>query len=170
MSRLGQPRRGLEFHRRAIKIKTIQGVGVVSEGPLSANKGTLRVEYFVSGKPIGKPRMTRRDKWAQRPTVMRYREWADNIRLSCFSVPEPEKIIELNWTASFAMPKSWSKSKKIKMNRQLHRQTPDRDNIDKAVLDALFKKDQAISAGTIKKVWGEKDFIIIEVFYEEGKA
>jgi len=34
----------------------------------------------VPGNPVGKPRMTRKDKWAQRPCVLRYREWADRAR------------------------------------------------------------------------------------------
>ena len=37
----------------------------------------------------------------------------------------------------------------------LHRSKPDRDNIDKAVMDALFPEDSGIAAGTIRKVWGE---------------
>lgn len=31
--------------------------------------------------PIGKPRMTRADKWKKRPAVMRYRAFCDEARL-----------------------------------------------------------------------------------------
>ena len=34
----------------------------------------------VRGEPIGKPRMTKRDKWKQRECVLRYRAWADAAR------------------------------------------------------------------------------------------
>ena len=35
----------------------------------------------------------------------------------------------------------------------LHRLAPDRDNIDKALLDALFPQDKAIAMGHIEKRW-----------------
>ena len=31
--------------------------------------------------PLGKPRMTQRDKWAKRPAVLRYRAFKDECRL-----------------------------------------------------------------------------------------
>jgi len=36
--------------------------------------------FKVEGKPEPKPRMTRRDRWARRAKVLRYREYADEIR------------------------------------------------------------------------------------------
>ena len=48
--------------------------------------------------PIGKPRMTRADKWKQRPAVMRYRAFCDagagrthNLRGSHAKELEPEE-------------------------------------------------------------------------------
>ncbi|MBC8923069.1 RusA family crossover junction endodeoxyribonuclease, partial [Escherichia coli] len=37
--------------------------------------------------PLGKPRMTRADKWKQRPPVLRYRVFCDEVRLSGITLP-----------------------------------------------------------------------------------
>jgi hypothetical protein len=36
-------------------------------------------KYIIT--PVGKPRMTRSDKWKQRPPVIRYRMFCDEARL-----------------------------------------------------------------------------------------
>lgn len=117
--------------------------------------GELR--FIIQGTPIGKPRMTRRDKWKQRPCVMRYREWADAARSAAGIVPQANTVYSLDWTAYFAPPPSWSKQKRREAIGTLHRPRPDRDNIDKAILDALFKSDSGIAFGTIRKEWGEPE-------------
>ncbi len=38
--------------------------------------------------PMGKPRMTRADKWKQREVVMRYRAFCDEVRLKSVTMPE----------------------------------------------------------------------------------
>lgn len=60
-------------------------------------------KYIIT--PVGKPRMTRRDKWKQRPPVMRYRMFCDEARLHDIQVPENGAHI----TFVLPMPKSWSK-------------------------------------------------------------
>ena len=118
-------------------------------------------------KPIGKPRMTRRDKWAKRPCVVRYREWADELRAEVTrqigQLPEPEDIVDVSWTAEFEPPPSWSKKKRAAHIGELHRQKPDRDNIDKAVLDTLWEEDSGIAAGTLRKVWSTESRITITI-------
>lgn len=121
----------------------------------------------VAGPPMGKPRMTQRDKWKQRDCVRRYRAWADHFR-ACIAeqvgqLPDVETVDSVSWTAYFTPPKSWSEKRKLESIGQQHRVKPDRDNIDKAVLDIMFKKDQAIATGTIKKRWGTKPMIMIEL-------
>jgi Holliday junction resolvase RusA-like endonuclease len=103
--------------------------------------------------------MTQRDKWAQRPAVMRYRAFADQLR-ACVAeqvgtLPEANQVERLDWVAYFRPAKSWSKKRKAEAIGELHRQKPDRDNIDKAILDVLFEDDKAIAAGTIEKRWAE---------------
>ena len=104
---------------------------------------------------MGAPRMTQSDKWKKRPVVMRYRAFKDSIRLHVGKVPDPGQVIALSWIAYFSPPASWSKKKRKEAIGTLCRAKPDRDNVDKAVLDALFSEDSGIAQGSIEKRWGE---------------
>lgn len=112
--------------------------------------------------PVGKPRMTRRDKWKKRPCVMRYREFADKLR-ACFAGVDLIDVHSLSWLAYFPMPKSWSKKKKEYMRGMGHYNKPDRDNCDKAILDSLFDQDSGISHGTLTKLWDDGNGPRIEI-------
>jgi len=118
----------------------------------------------IPGTPLGKPRMTRRDKWAKRACVVRYRDWADKVRAIAGAVPPAESVRRLSWVATFEPPKSWSARKWAAAYGMLHRGKPDRDNIDKAILDALYPEgDAAIAAGTIEKRWGAVASLVITI-------
>ena len=108
-------------------------------------------------EPMGKPRMTKRDKWKERPCVMRYRAWSDELRLKAGTVPDG--AYGLDWCVFIEMPKSWSKKKKEEMRGKEHQVKPDRDNIDKAILDCLFKDDERddciIAVGELEKFWDD---------------
>ena len=107
----------------------------------------------VLGEPVGKPRMTQRDKWAERPAVVKYRAWADRARATAPSIIlEPKDV---SWTAYFDLPASYSKKKRAALAGQPHRLKPDRDNMDKAVLDSLFAQDCTVSDGTLRKRWDD---------------
>ncbi|WP_447781252.1 RusA family crossover junction endodeoxyribonuclease [Enterobacter asburiae] len=113
-------------------------------------------KYLIT--PVGKPRMTRADKWKQRPPVMRYRMFCDEARLHGIQVPENGTHI----TFVLPMPQSWSKKKREAMDGQPHQQKPDLDNLTKSLLDALFEDDSHIWDARTSKVWGETGMIIIE--------
>lgn len=100
--------------------------------------------------PIAKPRMTRRDKWAKRPAVMRYRAFCDECRLRGVTVPEDGAMV----TFVVPMPKSWSKKKQVEMLSQPHTQRPDLDNFIKALLDAIHDEDSHIHMIAARKLWG----------------
>lgn len=110
--------------------------------------------------PMGAPRQTQRDRWAERPCVVRYRQFKDAMREAVGTV---ECGGEVNWIAYLPIPKSWSKRKKTKYAGQPHQQRPDRDNIDKAILDALFAEDCAVWSGKIEKRWDDGDGPRIEL-------
>lgn len=122
-----------------------------------------RMQIVIPGEPMGKPRMTQRDKWAKRPAVMRYRAWADLARLHARNLPDATQIKSLSWSAYFAPPKSWSRKRAQEAIGELHRAKPDRDNIDKAVLDALFDEDSAIAAGYLEKRWDAESRLVITI-------
>lgn len=107
--------------------------------------------------PMGKPRMTRADKWKKRTEVMRYRAFCDEVRLRGVVLPESGAHI----TFVLPMPASWSKKKRQQHNGQPHQAKPDCDNMLKALMDALYEDDAHIWDCRITKVWGEIGQIII---------
>lgn len=108
----------------------------------------------MPGAPIGKPRMTRRDKWTQRPAVLRYREWADRLREVAGAVPSASEVVDLSWTAYFEPPKSWSKKRREEAIGTKHRVKPDSSNILKGIEDILWPKgDSALADGSYAKRW-----------------
>jgi hypothetical protein len=74
------------------------------------------LKIVVPGTPMGKPRMTRSDKWKKRDCVVRSRAYADLIRSVSGPLPDPEQIADLSWTAYFARPKAGHRRKR---SRQL---------------------------------------------------
>jgi Holliday junction resolvase RusA-like endonuclease len=113
--------------------------------------------------PVPKPRMTRADKWKQRPSVMRYRAFADEWRLK---VPRDYDLNGCNIQFTIGMPKSWSKKKKREMEGEPHTQTPDLDNLLKAVCDAHMGDDSGIhTLGGLSKVWGQSGSILVTEYF-----
>lgn len=127
------------------------------------------VTFSIPGSPIGAPRMTQRDKWKQRPCVMAYRAWKDLARLCAGPMPDAKNVLSLSWSAFFVPPKSWSKKDRLDAmdNCRLHQVKPDRDNIDKAILDALFADDAAIASGHIEKRWSDRARLDVKIEIRE---
>jgi len=114
------------------------------------------ISFTIPGEPVAAPRMTQRDKWAKRPCVQRYFAWRNAAALivrTSVKLPAANDIASLSWTAYFVPPEIWSKKKREAAIGTLHRSKPDRDNLDKAILDALFPEDSGIASGTIEKRW-----------------
>lgn len=107
--------------------------------------------------PAPKPRMTQRDRWAQRPAVLRYRAFCDEVRAAGVEIPESGAHLVF----VLPMPKSWSKKKRAAMNGKPHQQKPDVDNLLKAVLDAVHSDDAHIWSISAAKLWGEVGSITI---------
>lgn len=107
--------------------------------------------------PMGKPRMTQRDRWKKRPVVLRYHAFCDEIRAMGVHIPPAGAHIVF----VLPMADSWSAKKKEAMNRMPHQQKPDKDNLEKALLDALFGDDSHIWDSRISKVWGYSPAIFI---------
>lgn len=109
--------------------------------------------FIVIGDPMGKPRMTQRDRWMQRPAVLRYRDYCDRIKEAAPNRVNELDVYAVDVVAYIAMPASWSKKKKSAQDDQMCRGKPDWDNIGKAVCDALFKEDSGIADGRTRKFW-----------------
>lgn len=59
------------------------------------------------------------------------------------------------------MPASWSKKKCLEMHGKPHQQTPDTDNLAKALQDALRPQDSGIWSCWVEKRWAETGSIEI---------
>lgn len=110
-------------------------------------------------EPMGAPRMTQRDRWAQRQVVMRYFRFKDLVRAqakkSGFEL-KPHLVISFY----IMMPLSWSKKKRAIMNGELHDKKPDGDNLLKAFQDA-FGEDKHVASVILNKFWTDSDPRII---------
>ena len=121
---------------------------------------------------MGAPRSNRKSRYnpKSRKAIDRYYSLRDEVRAAV-----PKDIIGedrwnrlvnnrhlfstasvLTFVATFATPdpKKWG---------QPHTVNPDRDNIDKALGDALVDRDQTIHSGAQSKVWGEFNAIDIHL-------
>jgi Holliday junction resolvase RusA-like endonuclease len=111
-------------------------------------------------EPNTKPRMTTSDKWKKRPCVLQYRAFCDHLRLLA-------KVAKFELSPSYkiefliSMPPSWSKKKKNEMRGKPHQETPDLDNLLKAINDALLAEDKTIHEIHARKIWADKGQIII---------
>lgn len=109
--------------------------------------------------PVTAPRQTRSDVWKQRPCVMRYRAYRDELRLKL----KPEQLsFPCKVTFFIGMPDSWSNKKKSKMVGQPHLQTPDFDNLAKGFFDGLFEQDSHVWSVWVEKRWWTHGKIEIE--------
>ena len=113
--------------------------------------------------PMGKPRMTQRDKWNKRPVVKRYYAYCNELKLKWprdVVFPAAGAHIRFN----LPMPK-WAneKGKRRRMNGRGHQQTPDVDNLVKAFLDALHTNDAHIWSLSAEKRWAYEGSIIVRL-------
>ncbi len=111
--------------------------------------------------PVPKPRMTQSDKWRERPAVMRYWAFKDELQRQAneqgFTLPDRFGVIFY-----LPMPLSWSKRKRSQMLGKPHQQKPDNSNLLKALEDVLLPDDDSrIWFTIIKKVWALEGAIII---------
>lgn len=109
--------------------------------------------------PVPAPRMTKSDKWRfpRRPRVQRYFDFRDAVRKLGVKLPIPYKVIF--WVP---MPKSWSKKKKAEWCGQPHMNKPDKDNLEKALLDSLYEDDSIVWSGWVEKRWAMTGHITVE--------
>jgi len=110
---------------------------------------------IIKVDPMGKPRMTKRDHW--RPAVLRYWAYKDHLNAKRLQVPSAY----YHMIFVLPMPKSWPRVKKNDMRGQPHKQVPDKDNLEKGILDAVYKNDAHVWDGRSTKIWGDEGYLII---------
>lgn len=115
--------------------------------------------------PVPAPRMTQSDRWKERPCVLRYFAFRDECRLRRVNVQNGDWI-----TFVLPMPKSWSEKKKAFHDGQPHTQKPDKDNLEKGLLDACFDDDCGIHDTRTSKIWGRRGEIRVSPMPDIGIA
>lgn len=121
------------------------------------------LHWTIKVEPMGAPRMTRRDKWAKRPVVLRYHKFRDTVRAAVGPIESVPDVVHCIF--HLPMPESWSTRKRVAMCGKPHRQRPDKDNIEKGVLDALFDEDGAVWGGSQQKLWAESGSIYLTMIW-----
>lgn len=107
--------------------------------------------------PVSAPRQVRKDIYDPSPHVKRYRAYQDEMRTRGAMIPQPfhHAIFVL------PMPPSWSAKKRASMEGHPHQQKPDRDNLEKALLDSVFGEDEHVWDGRTTKLWGTMGMVIV---------
>ena len=122
----------------------------------------MEIQVTIPIEPMGKPRMTQRDKWAKRPAVQRYWLFKDSLK-AAFAMYDLTDIHSVSIKAFFSIPKSWSKIKKQALSGEHHQEKPDIDNVLKACMDSLFVNDAKIYYVKASKYWEDSMGPRIEV-------
>mgnify|MGYP003679739853 FL=1 len=118
----------------------------------------MKIELDVVPRP--KPRMTRADRWKQRPIVLKYWEFCRQLKMEAKKNDyKPGDKVSLIFFLE--MPKSWSKKKREKMLGKPHKSRPDIDNLAKAFLDGLLEEDSFVWSLSAEKYWSNKGSIIV---------
>lgn len=112
--------------------------------------------------PVPAPRMTRADRRPPvRPPVQRYRDFEDALKKTNIRIPESGCHIVF----VLPMPPSWKKEKRAAHLHQPHTNKPDIDNLEKALLDVVFKHnaggDQHVWDARVSKIWGERGAVLV---------
>jgi Holliday junction resolvase RusA-like endonuclease len=102
--------------------------------------------------------MTQADRWKKRKATDRYWAYKDELQALMASVEFPAAY---HVVFCMPMPKSWTKKEREQKRHQPHLQKPDKDNLEKGYLDALFEEDSAIWDGRVTKVWADEGAILL---------
>lgn len=127
----------------------------------------INQQIILDIAPRPAPRVTHQGRFSQR--ALDYEQWKTDLWfLWAHHRPEGEVLPPIPFGLKFhiEMPPSWSNKKRLARHGLPHCQTPDLDNLQKAVVDALFPKKRGGDSHLWKvleceKVWWEEGQIII---------
>jgi Holliday junction resolvase RusA-like endonuclease len=109
--------------------------------------------------PTPAPRQTRRDKWRPSPAVLRYRAFRDEVALKIQELP----LDFFHVVFLLPVPSSWSQKRKAATIGRPHLGRPDKDNLEKALIDAVYRgaDDGHVWNTASTKLWSGYPAIII---------
>jgi len=109
--------------------------------------------------PRAAPRQSRRDKWKPSKAVQLYRAFRDEIGYKIDELPADFfHVVFL-----LPMPESWSEKKKRETAGWPHQGKPDKDNLEKALVDAVYRDrdDSHVWNTAATKLWAYQGAILI---------
>lgn len=111
--------------------------------------------------PVPAPRQTRADAYKtgrqMRPEVARYRAYRDELQVRRVQIPATFHHVVF----VLAVPASWSAKEKLAQEGMPHTSRPDRDNLEKALLDGVYGEDAHVWDGRTTKLWGRQGMLIV---------
>jgi Holliday junction resolvase RusA-like endonuclease len=121
------------------------------------------ITVSVNIKPIGAPRQTRADRWKKRKCVTEYHIYRDGLNAAFakagVSLADLGSCHRMDWYAEIPLKKSYSKVKCEKLCNRVHTEKPDKDNIEKGIMDSLYRDapdgidDKEVACGWTQKTW-----------------
>ena len=119
--------------------------------------------------PMPKPRMTAGDKANYRPVTQKYWAYKDELVIQANQVGFvlPDSFVAIFYVA---MPKSWSKKKRLEMRGKPHQQAPDLDNMQKGLVDCLLSdNDTSVWFCISAKIWDDTGSILVYTVLDSEK-
>ncbi len=117
-----------------------------------------RIQVFDIA-PTPAPRQSKRDKFKPSAAVIRYRAFRDEVGYKIKELPADFfHVVFL-----IQVPGSWSEKKKREHIGLPHLGTPDKDNLEKALIDAIYRNrdDSHVWNTASTKLWALQPAIII---------
>jgi Holliday junction resolvase RusA-like endonuclease len=105
--------------------------------------------------PLGKPRMTQRNRWYKPPALEKYWDYANEVKRL---LPNYQLGTSLHIVFYLPIRKSYSKKKRAELLGKPHDQKPDIDNIVKGFMDAVKSDDhddKCVAILHAEKYWAE---------------
>ena len=135
----------------------------------------MLISFEVQGQPFGKqrPRFTKRGTTYTPVETVSRTALVSKEALNHFDAPISGPI-RVDVIAVFKPAKSWSAKKTREVLGQPHTQKPDKDNVEKLVLDALngiaYPDDSQVWDGGTRKIWGAVAKTVVTVSQEPNFA
>lgn len=119
-----------------------------------------RGDSITMAKLRGRRRLNERER-KREAVLSRWLAYSDEVKIRGVRL-ELNRYYHLMFI--LPMPRSWSQRKRAEMVNRKHQAKPDKDNLEKGLLDILHGEDCGAWDGRVTKVWGEDPFIVISPF------
>lgn len=115
--------------------------------------------FIINGVPVakGRPRMGKWGTYTPKKTVDAEKKVVEAYLEEVKEPPISEHPLKIDMTFLFPIPKSYTKKQRAEIEKMnfIHTKRPDRDNLEKLVLDALngvaYKDDSQVYTGETTK-------------------